>query len=123
MNAPLILDAAFELDLPPSINRAFRNVRGVGRVKTNEYNAWIRGALMALVAQRAKPVQPPVALSLFIPESTRADLSNFTKATEDLLVRAGIIPDDSKKFVRSISMTFHDAPLMKVRVISLFGAA
>lgn len=118
-----VRELTVDIARPPSINHAFANVRGVGRVKTVEYKRWIAGELRALLAQRARAVQTPVKIEMFVPEASRADLSNHCKSVEDLLVKAGIIPDDSKKYVRSISLTFHDAALMKVRVTSLFVEA
>lgn len=115
-------EASFELAIPPSINHCFANVRGVGRVKTPAYKKWISGELKALMAQRARPVQTPVAISMFVPEASRADLSNHAKSVEDLLVKAGVIPDDSKKYVRSVSLTFHDSKLLRVTVKTLAGA-
>lgn len=115
--------ATFDLDPPPSVNNAFVNVKGVGRVKSGKYKSWIANGLKELLAQRARPVQTPVAISMLIPETARADISNYAKGTEDLLVRAGVIPDDSKKFVRSISLTFHDSARMRVEVKTMDEAA
>lgn len=118
-----LLEATFELAVPPSVNAMYRNVPGRGRVRTSAYNAWLQGELKALVAQRARPVLPPVSISMFMPETMRGDISNRAKACEDLLVKAGVIPDDNKRIVRSISITFHDGAAMKVCVKSLVEAA
>lgn len=113
-----ITSATFDLAVPPSTNAAYTNVPGVGRVKTKAYREWIRGELKVLIAQRAQPVTTPVSIEIFLPLGVRGDASNRIKATEDILVRAGVIPDDDKKYVRSVSVSFHedDSPLMRVVV-------
>lgn len=111
-----------ELAVPPSTNKLYANA-GRSRKKTAAYSAWIRGELKALVAQRAKPVPIPVTISILLPDTMRGDASNRIKATEDLLVRAGIIPNDSKKFVRSISISFHSGPMMFVEVDTIVEKA
>lgn len=105
-----------EVTACPSTNKLYANVRGIGRVKTKAYSAWIRTALKELMVQRARPVEPPVSISLFLPETMRGDLDGRCKAALDLLVRAEIIPDDNKKIVRSISMTFHSESNMAIEV-------
>src|SRR5512146_1143626 len=95
----------YVLAVPPSTNNLYANV-GKGRRKKPAYSAWIRGELKALVAQRARPVEPPVSLHIVLPEKTRGDASNRIKPCEDLLVKAGVIPDDRKAFVRSVTVDF-----------------
>lgn len=116
-------ETAFEVDVPPSSNNMFVNLPGKGRVRSGEYTRWMRNQLAFLTVQRAQPVIPPVAIKVDVPESIRGDLSNRCKAIEDLVVKAGIIPDDSKKFVRSITLSLHEGKQCKVRVISLAEAA
>jgi len=112
----MITDATFDLDLGPSVNAMYANAPGRGRIKSKAYKSWVRGQLKALLAQRARPVQAPVSIELFLPDTMRGDASNRIKAVEDLLVKAGIIPNDSKKFVRSVGISFHGAAQMRVRV-------
>lgn len=114
--------ATFYLEVSPTTNNLFVN-RGKVRKKSNEYNSWTNNALKELLVQRAKPVPPPVALTIELPESLRGDLSNRIKAAEDLLVRAGIIPDDSKRYVRSVTASFYEGKRMRITVQSLVGDA
>lgn len=116
-----LLEATFELATPPSVNAMYANRRGGGRgrVPTRAYESWQRGELKALIAQRAKPVLPPVNVSISLPSTMRGDADNRCKPTLDLLVKAGVIPNDNRNIVRSITIDFHDAPMMKVCVKSL----
>lgn len=72
--------------------------------------------MKALIAQKAKPVLPPVSIHIVLPDTMRGDASNRIKPTEDLLVRAGIIPDDRKDYVRSVSVDFGRVQNMAVTV-------
>lgn len=67
------------------------------------------------MAQRARPVPGRVAIKITLPNGTRGDAS-YLEPTEDLLVRAGIITDESKQFVGSIPVTFGDVQMMHVEV-------
>lgn len=111
--------AEFEVDVPPSANNMFVNVPGKGRVRSGEYTRWVRNQLKFMTAQRVKPVMPPVSVEILVPASTRGDIDNRCKPVTDLIVRAGIIPDDNIKHVRSVTMTLHDSKLCKVCVKSL----
>jgi Holliday junction resolvase RusA-like endonuclease len=105
----------FLLDPPPSANHLFRNVKG-GRAKTNRYHRWIDGQLKSLIAQRARAIETPVAIRIAVPRHSRSDLDNKVKPAIDLLVKAGIIPDDGPKFVRSVTVTFAEGEQMTVDV-------
>jgi Holliday junction resolvase RusA-like endonuclease len=106
----------FVLAVSPSTNHLYTNARGKGRRKTKQYASWIRGELKALVAQRARPIEPPVSILITLPELTRGDASNRVKAAEDLLVRAGVIPNDSKSVVREVTVRYGKIDLMRVEV-------
>lgn len=92
------------LPVPPSANNLFRNVRK-GRVVTERYQSWLNAAGWELQSQRIAPIDGPVHLAIAINEKkTRCDLGNCEKATVDLLVKHGVIADDNKRVVRSISL-------------------
>jgi Holliday junction resolvase RusA-like endonuclease len=113
----------FELDLCPSVNALYRNVRGRGRVKTARYRSWIRGQLKALVAQRARPVVPPVAILIELPDNMRGDPDNRTKAILDLLVAASIIPDDNIGIIKQLFISSTPRTGMSVTVESIRAKA
>lgn len=118
-------EATFDLATPPSVNQMYANRRGNGRgrIKSAAYVAWQRGEMLALVAQRARPVTPPVNVTIALPNTMRGDADNRMKPTLDLLVKAGVLADDNKHIVRSLTIGFHDAPLMRVTVKTLVDAA
>jgi Holliday junction resolvase RusA-like endonuclease len=102
----LAFDRPAYIVLPPPIstNALFRNVEKVGRVKSTPYKEWL-----AVVDQylRAQPHLPrflqPVGITLYTGEKDvgNMDSDNVAKAYIDTLKRAGIIKDDSRKYVRS----------------------
>lgn len=102
---PGALMATFELSLAPAANNLYRNRRR-GRAKSALYRDWIRGELASLVAQRARPVEPPVAISVTLPERMRGDADGRLKAAIDLMRRAGVIEDDNREIVREIHVGF-----------------
>lgn len=95
----------FDLPRGPSLNTMFRNVPGIGRVRTGDYKAWAKVAGLELMAQKVRQarLEPPLTLTIRLPDSKgKADMSNFVKACEDLLVGANIIPDDNDKIIRKL---------------------
>ena len=94
------------LPMPPSLNNAFINVKGKGRVRSENYRKWADQAGWLVKAQRVKPFNVPVRVRIEInPENGRAfDLDNRTKAVLDLLVTHGVLHDDSNKWVRGVSI-------------------
>lgn len=83
------------LPLPPSTNRIWRVARG--RVhRSAEYLDWIDLAARELryADMTGTRITDRYALQLFIPAKDRADADNRLKATCDLLVRRGLVPDD-----------------------------
>lgn len=86
------------LPLPPSTNALYRNVRGIGRVKTGKYKSWRRVA--EGYAWRQKPVggfprfEGDFEVIILIPAKTRGDVDNRAKATLDILTAWQMISDD-----------------------------
>jgi len=92
---PFISTAA-ELPIPPSANALWFNAPGRGRVKTDEYRAWLDEAGWMLKKQRVSTIRGPVGLTVFagLPERPR-DLDNLIKKIGDLLQAYGIIENDN----------------------------
>jgi Holliday junction resolvase RusA-like endonuclease len=108
--------------IPPSVNAMFANaVRG--RIKTRKYKNWIRGELNSLLAQRAKPVAWPVDVQIVLPAYLRGDVDNRCKACLDLLVTAGLIPDDSARFVHEVKISRGSTPRARIIVEPASGIA
>lgn len=91
------------LPTPPSANSLYAtNFKTKRRFKTKEYEAWIKLAESWLLSQkphwRGREVMGRANIHIRVPEDTRGDTSNRTKAAEDMLVRAGITSDDRNNY-------------------------
>ena len=110
-------DWTFRLPTPPSANNLFVNVPGVGRVKGKKYVAWISAAKQWLMTQKRPqdPITYRVNLDIQVPRpKVRADISNRIKPVEDMLMRGGILKDDSQ--VQRVTASWFDGPDCKVVV-------
>lgn len=97
------------LPVPPSVNAMYRNVRGVGRVKTKVYKDWAAAAGYLLKHQSLScSILVPVSIHIKVPTNNRRDLDNHAKPIIDALDKAGIIDNDRCKCVREIHMGWHD---------------
>ncbi len=81
---------------PPSVNRAFRNVPGRGRVKTRDYRQWRSAAVLSIYAQvRAdQRIGGAVSVTISLPATLRGDIDNRIKGLLDALVDSKRIDDD-----------------------------
>lgn len=99
----LNLDPPLYLALPAAIstNSLFRNVPGKGRVKTTAYNDWRSSAIKLIGVQKRHSFTVPVKITLYVGEVGvgNMDADNAAKAPIDALKKAGIIRDDSRKWV------------------------
>ena len=97
------------LPFPPSVNAMFRNLSGVGRVKTKRYKAWEEKAGWQLISQKPRKFRTPVNLLIVFgpkPGPSRSwDMSNHVKAIEDLLVKHNVIDDDNSNIIKQITCT------------------
>jgi Holliday junction resolvase RusA-like endonuclease len=105
------------------VNNLFHNLRNGGRRRTARYTSWIDGELKALTAQRAKPISARASVAITLPNATRGDCDNRIKPVLDLLVKAGVLADDSGKHVGAVSVTFGDVQMMHVAVEPMAVAA
>lgn len=99
-----------ELPFPVPLSACFTNAPGKGRVATPRYKAWQTEALWMMKAQRAKPVDGRVSIfiRLVAPDKRHRDAGNCDKAVGDILVKAGIIKDDSNRYVRRLTYEWAD---------------
>lgn len=82
-------------DTPPTVNSMYQNVYRRGRVKTKRYVAWTQFASKELRGQSPTPIQTnKYGFIIYINPRSNADLSNYIKPIEDLLVTLKITPDD-----------------------------
>lgn len=93
-----------KLPPPPSVNRAFRNVPGKGRVKTRDYRIWRQAAVLSIYAQvRAdQRIAGNVSVTIGLPVTLRGDIDNRIKGLLDALVASNRIDDD--RFVTTITI-------------------
>lgn len=84
--------------LPPPLSACFTNVARNGRAATQIYRDWTISALWAIKAQRVKPVLGNVTVHYQMqrPSRRKMDLANREKGLSDVMVKAGIIEDDSR---------------------------
>lgn len=94
-----------KLPLPPSVNRAFRNVPRVGRVKTKDYRLWRADAVKLIWAQvpADRRISGNVAVRIVLPRKMRGDIDNRIKGILDALVESRRIDDDSHVTTLTIS--------------------
>lgn len=87
----------FRLPFPPSVNQLYSNASGIGRVKTKAYRSWENEAGLRLNLARPAPIKGPFTIEIQAkrPNARRRDLGNLEKAVSDLLVKHGVIEDDS----------------------------
>lgn len=92
------------LPAPPPGTALFINARGRGRVRSLEYLSWLAKASLIIDATRAGKaiaVGAPVAVIVRAGRGNDArDLSNLIRPAQDLVVRCGVIPDDSARHVK-----------------------
>lgn len=93
---------------PISVNGLFANIPGKGRITTREYKAWRKSAAELLSVQRSRTFDVPVAITVYVGEEGVGgmDGDNTSKAYLDALKRAGIIKDDSRKWVRTVEVVW-----------------
>jgi Holliday junction resolvase RusA-like endonuclease len=81
------------LPTPPSVNNLYSNRKAGGRHKTRAYRQWCNDAGWEVKSQRPAPVHGKYKFFLTLP-LIRGDVTNRTKAAEDLIVSLGLVDDD-----------------------------
>lgn len=84
------------MPVPPSVNSAWRNVPGKGRVRTGAYKVWATAAGWALKAQRiVGGFDGPVSVAIECRrDRSTSDIDNRIKPVLDLLTTHGVLTDD-----------------------------
>jgi Holliday junction resolvase RusA-like endonuclease len=103
------------LSLPPSVNSAWLNIQGRGRVKSSAYRLWERESLKAIDKLYLPAVHPEAGLvvRLELPRpDKRSDLDNRIKPILDLLVASGVIADDRHVLRLSARWVEKDKPMI-----------
>lgn len=111
-------EVKFVLPLPPSTNNLFINLPGRGRCISGEYQRWRDAADAAMRGMRMpKDGRGPWFITITVEDKGRRDIDNFAKAVLDHLVRHAIIEDDSRKFVRKLTVQFGDITGCEVEIM------
>lgn len=99
------------LPYPPSANALSKNIKRGGRARTPEYDAWIAEAGWALTSQHPKSILGSVKIFIVAvrPDNRRRDVANLEKPIVDLLVRHGIIEDDSHVESLTLEWAYSDS--------------
>ncbi|MCB7130393.1 MAG: RusA family crossover junction endodeoxyribonuclease, partial [Candidatus Brocadiales bacterium] len=92
-------------ELPPPLSACFNNSSKRGRVKSARYKAWIELCrLTCLSLRNCQPIHGLVVVHYLYARvrnqdgsfnQAKRDVFNYEKATSDLLVKMGVIDDDS----------------------------
>jgi len=83
-----------ELPIPPSLNNAYVNIPGHGRVASHRLKRWKVEAGWEARCQRPGKISGPFRFAILLPASLKGDASNRIKIAEDLMVALQITPDD-----------------------------
>jgi Holliday junction resolvase RusA-like endonuclease len=87
------------LPMPPSVNRCWANVEGVGRVRSTAYRRWSKAATQELQAQQAGAIPGKFAVVITATRTKRKrDIDNLIKPILDLLV--GVVTEDDAECER-----------------------
>lgn len=90
---PPVDAVTLNLPLPPSVNGAWVNVPGKGRVRSEPYRRWHKLAFDELMLQKPGRIVGKFAIVINVGRiKRRADVDNRSKALLDLL--ASIVTDD-----------------------------
>lgn len=92
------------LPAPISTNNLFINI-GRGRATSEDYAKWQREARQMIGLQHPRQFVGPADVTIFAGEAGvgRMDADNAAKACLDMLVSMGVLADDSRRHVRSVS--------------------
>lgn len=96
-----------EVPLPPTDNNLFPTGPHGKRFKSREYRAWIEATertFARLFVCEVFPVE--IGITLRGKVNRQRDVGNNGKAIIDAVVAAGVIPDDSLKYVSRVDLCF-----------------
>jgi Holliday junction resolvase RusA-like endonuclease len=97
------------LPMPPSANHIWRS--GRGRVyRSKEYVGWLQVAIYALKTT-GETFDTRVTVDIELCGKGRGDADNRNKAVLDAIKHAGVIKDDSKKYVKGVNAFWSDDDL------------
>lgn len=120
------------LPLPPTLSGMTKNVPGRGRPSSDAAKEFRRSALLlvqlAMRDQNVSTLTRPASVRMTIyPSSLRGDAANREKAVTDALVAAGLLRDDSFRWVHENCQALGEVdatnPRVEVSVWELWSSA
>lgn len=109
------------LPKPMSLNNAYANVPGRGRVPTKALTAWKAEAAQLLACQRPLPrYDQPVWIRIWAGEvgvNAQQDTDNMAKLIIDAIKREGIIKDDNRKRVPKVTLEWVEGMFRSIVLI------
>lgn len=105
---PVAFDIELHLPAPPSVNET----RKIDLAKKTKHDHWARRADQSVMMQRKSchKIIGPYKVYIVVSEKIRLDLDNIIKATLDYLVNIEMVPGDSRKFLRKLTVAWGTAP-------------
>lgn len=100
------------LPFPPSVNDMYVK----GRIISGDYRAWIAEALYKLNRQAPRPFPGRAIVYIDLDNKRRGDCDNRAKPVLDVLVRRGVLQNDSKKHVKRVSIGWEAITGCRVRL-------
>lgn len=108
-----------DLPFPVPLSACFKDVQITSkktgqtfrtRAPTGRYKAWQKEAMEMIRLQRPRKFDGEVAVyvRLVAPDRRGRDAGNCDKAVLDILVKAGVIVDDSNRYVRRLTFEWAD---------------
>ena len=104
------------LSYPPTANNLFIN-QGKGRAKSPGYRHWLDLAMREIMAQRPAKLSGAYVMTITAqrPDNRRRDVCNLEKPISDVLVKMGVVRDDSD--AQRVTLQWSpDAPSKAARV-------
>ena len=106
----------------PDFNSLLNDVKRHWKFYANVKRHWTGVTVAECVAQRLRPVTPPVKIDFVWYNNGRKDPDNIRIASKmiiDGLVKASILPEDNQKIIKGFTDTFHkdkDDPRVEVTI-------
>ena len=109
----------------PDFNSLINDVKRHWKFYAGAKRHWTGVTVAECVAQRLRPVTPPVVLDFVWYNNGRKDPDNIRIASKmiiDGLVKASILPEDNQKIIKGFTDLFHkdtDDPRVEVTIRSI----
>ena len=98
------------INKPFSANQMYVPIARGKLVKSKKYNAWIEKNLKIMIEEMSPVNNFPVNIELLVMANhlwrQKNDIDNLAKPLIDLLVKAGIVPDDSSRYIENVHIRY-----------------